>query len=187
MKALLIVDVQNDFCPGGTLAVPEGDKVVPVINQIMDFFPLVIASKDWHPTDSVHFKKWPPHCLQNTPGSDFHPQLNSSKIKTVFLKGTKNKDDGYSTFSFLRKSARSALVASKAEYPSSLFLVPFRKTFLILEEFNWGWRTPWQPSIRNQVTAKKRLKRWPAPASPSSIPPKSPKNKLLSLRGMTRE
>ena len=98
MKALLIVDVQNDFCPGGALAVPEGDKVVPVINGLMDAFPLVIASKDWHPKDTVHFKKWPPHCVQNTPGADFHPQLNASKFKKIFLKGTANKDDGYSAF-----------------------------------------------------------------------------------------
>ena len=113
MKALLIVDVQNDFCPGGTLAVPEGDKIVPVINKMMELFPLVVASKDWHPKDTVHFKKWPPHCVQNTPGSDFHPKLDASKIKKIFLKGTKNKDDGYSAFEatsadlgeFLRKEA----------------------------------------------------------------------------------
>jgi nicotinamidase/pyrazinamidase len=112
VKALLIVDVQNDFCPGGALAVPGGDKVVPVINGLMDKFPLVLASKDWHPKDTVHFKKWPPHCVQNTPGSDFHPALQASKIKKIFLKGTKNKDDGYSAFEatsddlagFLRKN-----------------------------------------------------------------------------------
>ena len=98
MKALLIVDVQNDFCPGGPMAVPGGDKVVPIINSIMDAFPLVLASKDWHPKDTVHFKKWPPHCIQDTPGADFHPKLDTSRIKKVFLKGTKNKDDGYSAF-----------------------------------------------------------------------------------------
>lgn len=98
MKALLVVDVQNDFCPGGALGVPEGDKVVPVINALMEAFPLVIASKDWHPKDTVHFKKWPPHCVQDTPGADFHPKLNVSKFKKIFLKGTKNKDDGYSAF-----------------------------------------------------------------------------------------
>ena len=98
MKALLIVDVQNDFCPGGTLAVPDGDKVVPVINKMMADFKLIVASKDWHPKDTVHFKKWPPHCVQNTPGADFHPKLDVSKIKKIFLKGTKNKDDGYSAF-----------------------------------------------------------------------------------------
>ena len=117
MKALLIVDVQNDFCPGGALAVPEGDKVVPVINRLMDLFPLVTASKDWHPKDSVHFKKWPLHCVQNTPGADFHPGLNAKKISKVFLKGAKNKDEGYSAFEasnndlekFLRKEGVSDL------------------------------------------------------------------------------
>ena len=98
MKALLIVDVQNDFCPGGTLAVPEGDKVVPVINRMMGSFPLILASKDWHPKDTVHFKKWPPHCVQDTKGADFHRSLDTSKIHKIFLKGTRNKDDGYSAF-----------------------------------------------------------------------------------------
>ena len=98
MKALLVVDVQNDFCPGGALAVPDGDKVIPVINRLMEQFTIIVASKDWHPRDSVHFKKWPPHCVQNSKGAEFHPQLNSKKIRQVFLKGTKNKDDGYSAF-----------------------------------------------------------------------------------------
>lgn len=98
MKALLVVDVQNDFCPGGALAVPGGDRVVPVINRLMDQFTFVVASKDWHPRDSVHFKKWPPHCVQDSKGAEFHPHLNSKKIRQVFLKGTKNKDDGYSAF-----------------------------------------------------------------------------------------
>ncbi len=98
MKGMLVVDVQNDFCPGGALAVPKGDRVVPVINGLMDRFQFVVASKDWHPRDSVHFKKWPPHCVQNTGGAEFHPQLNSGKIRQVFLKGTRNRDDGYSAF-----------------------------------------------------------------------------------------
>lgn len=98
MKALLIVDVQNDFCPGGALAVPQGDNVVPVINKLMNQFDVIVASKDWHPPRSVHFDKWPPHCVQNTPGADFHPKLQSGRIQQVFLKGTRNKDDGYSAF-----------------------------------------------------------------------------------------
>ncbi|MGB4567907.1 MAG: nicotinamidase [Dysgonamonadaceae bacterium] len=97
-KALLIVDVQNDFCPGGALAVKDGDKVVPVINGIIDKFDLVLASKDWHPVDSVHFEKWPVHCVQNTYGADFHPDLQTDKIDRVLLKGTQNKYDGYSAF-----------------------------------------------------------------------------------------
>ena len=96
--ALVIVDVQNDFCPGGALAVPDGDKVVPVINKLMDGFPVVVASKDWHPGQTVHFQKWPVHCVHNTRGADFHPGIISTKIEQVFLKGTGNKDDGYSAF-----------------------------------------------------------------------------------------
>jgi len=98
MRALLVVDVQNDFCPGGSLAVSNGDRVVPVINGLMERFDVVVASKDWHPSDTVHFKKWPPHCVQNTKGAEFHPNLDAKRIDKVFLKGTKNKDDGYSAF-----------------------------------------------------------------------------------------
>jgi nicotinamidase/pyrazinamidase len=64
----------------------------------MDNFDFVVASKDWHPSDSVHFRKWPPHCVQNTDGAEFHPKLATDMINQVFLKGTKNKDDGYSAF-----------------------------------------------------------------------------------------
>ena len=98
MKGVLIVDVQNDFCPGGTLPVSKGDKVIPVINRLLDRFDFIIASKDWHPAGSVHFKKWPVHCVQNSAGADFHPQLQTGKIRQVFLKGTQDKDDGYSAF-----------------------------------------------------------------------------------------
>jgi nicotinamidase/pyrazinamidase len=98
MKALLIVDVQNDFCTGGTLPVRDGEKVVPVINNLMERFDIIIASKDWHPENTKHFEKWPRHCVQNTYGAAFHPQLNDEEIKEVFLKGTGNEDDGYSAF-----------------------------------------------------------------------------------------
>jgi nicotinamidase/pyrazinamidase len=98
MRALLIVDVQNDFCPGGALAVPEGDKVVPVINRLMDHFDVIVASKDWHPQQTIHFQKWPPHCVQGTHGAEYHPNLQSKNIQKVFLKGTGNKDDGYSAY-----------------------------------------------------------------------------------------
>lgn len=97
-KALLIVDVQNDFCPGGALAVKNGDKIIPVINSILDKFDAVLASKDWHPENSVHFEKWPPHCVAGTEGADFHPGLDTDKIDLTLLKGTQNKDDGYSAF-----------------------------------------------------------------------------------------
>ncbi|MBE0556750.1 MAG: nicotinamidase [Proteobacteria bacterium] len=98
MKGLLIVDVQNDFCPGGALAVPVGDRVVPIINALMDRFTVIAASKDWHPHRTIHFDKWPVHCVHNSLGAEFHPALQSQRIDQVFLKGTGSKDDGYSAY-----------------------------------------------------------------------------------------
>ena len=98
MKALLVVDVQNDFCPGGALAVSEGNKVVPVINRLMDDFPIVVASQDWHPPETQHFEKWPPHCIRETEGAALHPDLRRELISRVFQKGTGDRDDGYSAF-----------------------------------------------------------------------------------------
>ena len=98
MKALLVVDVQNDFCPGGALPAPGGDKVVPVINSLIDKFPLIIASKDWHPEITLHFDKWPKHCVQGTKGAELHPDLRQDRIDQIVLKGAMNMDEGYSVF-----------------------------------------------------------------------------------------
>jgi nicotinamidase/pyrazinamidase len=98
VKALLIVDVQNDFCPGGALAVPGGDEIIPVINRLMDDYPLIIATQDWHPAGSAHFKKWPPHCVAATPGAELHPALHRERIAKIFKKGTGQDEDGYSAF-----------------------------------------------------------------------------------------
>ncbi len=111
MRALLVVDVQNDFCPGGSLAVPQGDKVVPVINQLMEKFDIIVASKDWHPSQTVHFQQWPVHCVQNSKGAEFHPQLHNAKIQQVFLKGTGNKDDGYSAYEATNLNLREYLAS----------------------------------------------------------------------------
>ncbi len=108
-KCLLIVDLQNDFCPGGALAVKDGDKIVEPINRIMDKFDIVIASKDMHPEQTVHFEKWPVHCVKGSFGSDFHPELKREKIDFVFEKGTGNKDDGYSAFEAENKDLESYL------------------------------------------------------------------------------
>lgn len=105
-KALLIVDVQNDFCPGGKLAVPEGDKVVPVLNRCVKLFTArqlpVFASRDWHPKVTKHFKKyggqWPLHCVQNTKGAAFHPKLRLPKEAVIFSKGMDPGRDSYSVF-----------------------------------------------------------------------------------------
>jgi nicotinamidase/pyrazinamidase len=115
MKALLVVDVQNDFCPGGALPAPDGQKVVPVINNIIDKFDLVIASKDWHPGNSVHFDKWPVHCVRRTFGAEFHPELMKEKIDLVVYKGTSDIDNGYSAFEATNVSLSEYLKEKKID------------------------------------------------------------------------
>jgi nicotinamidase/pyrazinamidase len=116
--ALLVVDVQNDFCPGGALAVPEGDAVVPLINEIMGLFPVVVATQDWHPEGHISFASrhpgkspfevaevrgteqvlWPDHCVEGTRGADFHPGLNTAAFRFVLRKGMNLEMDSYSAF-----------------------------------------------------------------------------------------
>ena len=98
MKALIIVDLQNDFCPGGALGVKDGDKIVPTINQLTGKFDVVFTSQDWHPEDSKHFEGWPKHCIRDTEGAELHPGLDRSKVDYFLLKGTSKNDDGYSAF-----------------------------------------------------------------------------------------
>jgi nicotinamidase/pyrazinamidase len=118
MRALVIVDLQNDFMPGGALAVPRGDSVVPVANALMPRFSLVVATQDWHPPNHGSFanqhpgKKpgdvidlaglrqelWPPHCIQGTPGAAFHKDVAASTFAKVFHKGTDPAIDSYSAF-----------------------------------------------------------------------------------------
>lgn len=117
-SALLIVDVQNDFIPGGTLAVSEGDQVIPVINDLQKKFKHVIATQDFHPSDHGSFaanhpgKKpgefielggliqilWPVHCVKGTKGSEFHSELNQSQWEAIFQKGKNPEVDSYSGF-----------------------------------------------------------------------------------------
>ena len=97
-KALIIVDVQKDFCPGGALPAASAPAAIPVINKIVPQFDYVIASKDWHPEKTIHFDKWPVHCVANTDGASFHGELQQDKIDLILYKGTGNKDDGYSAF-----------------------------------------------------------------------------------------
>jgi len=104
--ALLLVDVQNDFCPGGALAVDEGDRVVPVLNAWIeaarDKGVPVFASRDWHPKGHVSFEDkggpWPPHCLQDTPGAAFHPELRLPDDAIKVTKGVRFDQDQYSAF-----------------------------------------------------------------------------------------
>jgi nicotinamidase/pyrazinamidase len=106
VSALLVVDVQNDFCPGGALAVSRGDTVVPALNRMIEWTAkrggVVYASRDWHAPKASHFKDfggvWPVHCVQETPGARFHPGLRLPADATVVTKGDRPDSDGYSAF-----------------------------------------------------------------------------------------
>jgi nicotinamidase/pyrazinamidase len=118
MKALLLIDIQNDFLPGGALAVPEGDRIVPIVNELLPSFDMVVATQDWHPANHGSFASnhpgheayqsidldglpqvlWPVHCVQNTGGALFAPGLNTGVITRVFPKGMNPRIDSYSGF-----------------------------------------------------------------------------------------
>jgi len=105
-KALIVVDVQNDFCPGGSLPVAQGDEVVAPLNKLMkDFLDRgepVYKTRDWHPAKTKHFQvyggTWPIHCVQNTSGAEFHPDLIDDPRVTIISKGIDESADGYSGF-----------------------------------------------------------------------------------------
>lgn len=100
--ALVVVDVQNDFCPGGKLAVPGGDQVVPVINRLLPRFRHVLATQDFHPAGHASFAEqsgpWPEHCVQGTVGAELHPDLDRSGLQEVVRKGADMTTDAYSGF-----------------------------------------------------------------------------------------
>jgi nicotinamidase/pyrazinamidase len=115
---LLVIDVQNDFCPGGALAVADGDAVVPIINRLAERFDHVVLTQDWHPSRHSSFATahpgsapfetitmpygqqtlWPDHCVQGTPGAAFHPQLATERAELVIRKGFRPDIDSYSAF-----------------------------------------------------------------------------------------
>jgi len=101
--ALIVVDVQRDFCPGGALAVPEGDRVVPVINRLLHRpWRLRVATRDWHPSNHCSFREqggpWPSHCVAESPGAAFHPDLDLSRVDWVVSKATAPEAEAYSGF-----------------------------------------------------------------------------------------
>lgn len=117
-RALLVIDVQNDFVPGGALAVPEGDQIVPLVNQLGARFSQVVLAQDWHPAGHASFASshpgknpfdvielsygaqtlWPDHCIQGSQGAQFHPQLNIAHAQLIVRKGGNRQVDSYSAF-----------------------------------------------------------------------------------------
>jgi nicotinamidase/pyrazinamidase len=103
-EALVVVDFQNDFTPGGALAVPHGDEIAERVGELIDSgrFDLVVATRDWHPPDHGSFAEqggpWPPHCVQGTPGAELHASVLREKVDLVLDKGQDPATDGYSAF-----------------------------------------------------------------------------------------
>jgi nicotinamidase/pyrazinamidase len=99
---LIIVDLQNDFCPGGALAVPDGHEIIPLINPLLRHRWFSVATKDWHPADHCSFTHqggpWPPHCVQQTSGAELHPALETTSIQLVIAKGAQRDKEAYSGF-----------------------------------------------------------------------------------------
>lgn len=118
MNALIIVDIQNDFIPGGKLAVPLGDQIIPLVNSLQNAFSLVVATQDWHPGGHKSFASnhvgqkpfekiilhgleqvlWPDHCIQGSAGAEFHNKLNMNNVEGIFRKGMDTEIDSYSGF-----------------------------------------------------------------------------------------
>ena len=152
MKALIVVDIQNDFLPGGALAVSRGDQVIPIINELQRKFELVVATQDWHPANHGSFaanhpeKKvgdvieldglkhilWPVHCVQNTRGAEFVPALRTERIARVFFKGIDSNIDSYSAIfdnGHLRSTGLSEYLHEKEV--SGLFLAGLATDYCI--------------------------------------------------------
>lgn len=118
MRALLIIDVQNDFCPGGKLAVAEGDQIIPIINNLQKQFDHIVLTQDWHPNNHQSFAKnhpdkkpydtilmpygeqvlWPEHCVQDSDGAEFHQALHTHSAQCIIRKGFRPEIDSYSAF-----------------------------------------------------------------------------------------
>ena len=102
MRALIVVDVQNDFCPGGALAVPDGDTIIDAINRMARDASFVVATRDWHPADHGSFGAqggpWPVHCVRGTPGAELHAAIDEGQIDAIVDKGQASDREGYSGF-----------------------------------------------------------------------------------------
>jgi nicotinamidase/pyrazinamidase len=151
-RALFLVDIQNDFCPGGSLAVPFGDKIVLPINKIIDKFDIVIASRDWHPVNHRSFTTenpgtkvldvikvdgkdmvvWNPHCVQNTDGAKFHPDLHIDGVP-IFTKGDNPKEHPFSGFAGINEDGLSVEKFLKEKKVDEVYVVGLAGDYCVKE------------------------------------------------------
>lgn len=135
-SALLFVDIQNDFCPGGALGVSEGDQIIPVVNSLIKKFPLVVATQDWHPPDHISFKEkggpWPPHCVQGTRGAELHPDIDAKEIDIRLRKAFTPDKDAYSSFEAVDDAGRSLDEIMKSKDVRQLYIVGLATDYCVL-------------------------------------------------------
>jgi len=136
-SALILVDIQNDFCPGGALAVNEGDEIVPIVNRLIPEFPLVISTQDWHPANHISFKErggpWPPHCVQGTHGAELHRDLETGTVEHYFRKASSPDKDDYSEFEGKDNQGRSLDEVLKSHGVRKLYVVGLATDYCVLE------------------------------------------------------
>ena len=142
--ALILVDIQNDFCPGGALAVNEGDQIVPVVNRLIPEFPIVISTQDWHPENHISFKEqggpWPPHCVQGTLGAELHSDLKTDTIAHYFRKASSPDKDDYSEFAGKDDRGRSLDEVLRNHGVKKLYAVGLATDYCVLETVIDGLR-----------------------------------------------
>jgi nicotinamidase/pyrazinamidase len=135
--ALILVDVQNDFCPGGALAVSGGDQIVPVINKLIPHFSLVVSTQDWHPANHISFKErggpWPPHCVQGSPGADLHSDLKTDSIAHYFRKASTPDRDDYSEFAGTDNEGRTLNEVLEGEGVKKIYVAGLATDYCVLE------------------------------------------------------
>lgn len=136
-SALILVDIQNDFCPGGALGVSDGDQIVPAVNRLIPEFPLVISTQDWHPANHISFKQqggpWPPHCVQRTSGAELHPDLRTDTIAHHFRKASSPEKDDYSEFEGKDARGRSLDELLRSQGVNTLYVVGLATDYCVLE------------------------------------------------------
>jgi nicotinamidase/pyrazinamidase len=136
-SALILIDIQNDFCLNGALAVIEGDVIVPIVNRLMSRFPLVISTQDWHPANHISFKAqggpWPPHCVQGTTGAELHPDLKTDTIALYFRKASTPDKDDYSEFAGKDERGRSLDEVLKGYGVKKIYVVGLATDYCVLE------------------------------------------------------
>ncbi len=136
-SALILVDIQNDFCPGGALAVNEGDLIVPIVNRLIPRFSLVISTQDWHPANHISFKAqsgpWPPHCVQGTAGAELHSDLETNTIAHYFRKASSPDKDDYSEFEGKDEQGRSLDEVLKDQGVKRIYVVGLATDYCVLE------------------------------------------------------